>query len=329
VFDSIASGGQVTVTASSSGTDLPAGFRIGDPPVYYEITPSPALTFTGSVEVCIDYTGQTFAAPGALQILHSHDGAEWVALPITRHDATAKVICGSVDRFSAFTIASANVAPVARPLASPSTGVNEGDVVAFDGSTSSDADGAITAYEWDWENDGIVDATGASLTHLFVQDGTYRVALRVTDDQGAMHVSTLDVAVANVLPSVTVAGPLDPVPLSDGTARAVIPVSFTDPGALDAHTVTVACGDGRTAGGTPLTCFYTTPGVFQVTATVTDDDGQRSSTFDYVVVYDPNGSFVTGGGWIDSPIGACTWSGCAVDGGVIGKASFGFVAKYQ
>jgi hypothetical protein len=42
------------------------------------------------------------------------------------------------------------------------------------------------------------------------------------------------------------------------------------------------------------------------------------------VVYDPNGGFVTGGGWIDSPAGAYT-----PDPTAAGKATFGFVAKYK
>ena len=43
-----------------------------------------------------------------------------------------------------------------------------------------------------------------------------------------------------------------------------------------------------------------------------------------MVVYDPSGGFVTGGGWIDSPAGAY-----AADPALTGKATFGFVAKYQ
>ena len=43
-----------------------------------------------------------------------------------------------------------------------------------------------------------------------------------------------------------------------------------------------------------------------------------------VVVYDPEGGFVTGGGWIDSPLGAYT-----PNPNLTGKASFGFNSKYQ
>jgi hypothetical protein len=48
------------------------------------------------------------------------------------------------------------------------------------------------------------------------------------------------------------------------------------------------------------------------------------SNFQYVVVYDPSGGFVTGGGWIDSPAGAYS-----ADPTLTGKANFGFVARYK
>jgi len=47
-----------------------------------------------------------------------------------------------------------------------------------------------------------------------------------------------------------------------------------------------------------------------------------------LVVYDPDGGFVTGGGWIDSPLGAYTPSD-PDDDDLTGKANFGFVSKYK
>ena len=324
VFDNVVSGGQVMVTAKSTGTPPPTGFRLGTSAVHYEVTPSAELTFIGNVEVCIDYTGQVFNGSGPLQILHSHLGQPTVPLPVSRHDPVAEVVCGLTDRFSEFTVAQSNVAPVAAATASPGSGVTEGSAVAFDASGSSDEDGSIVRYEWDWENDGTFDAGGVTASHVFAQDGTYRVVLRVTDNDGGMHVTTVDIAVANALPSVTVSGPLDPIALTSGTAVASIWVSATDPGSFDPHVVTVACGDGRIATGSPLTCTYTAAGVYGVVATVTDDDGYQSASFDFVVVYDPNGGFLTGGGWINSPAGAYV-----ADPSLTGKANFGFVSKYQ
>lgn len=67
------------------------------------------------------------------------------------------------------------------------------------------------------------------------------------------------------------------------------------------------------------------PNVYTLTVTVVDNNGgSESETFEYVLVYDPDGGFVTGGGWIDSPAGAYL-----SDTSLTSKASFGFVAKYK
>jgi hypothetical protein len=75
---------------------------------------------------------------------------------------------------------------------------------------------------------------------------------------------------------------------------------------------------------------FATPGVYQVSLTVTNNcggQGQATTIGDLaamVVVYDPSAGFVTGGGWINSPAGAF-----AENPSLVGKASFGFVSKYQ
>lgn len=65
-------------------------------------------------------------------------------------------------------------------------------------------------------------------------------------------------------------------------------------------------------------------GVYSVTLTVTDLYGAWDSCQAMVVVYDPSGGFVTGGGWMWSPQGACI-AAPALEG----KANFGFVSKYR
>jgi len=82
--------------------------------------------------------------------------------------------------------------------------------------------------------------------------------------------------------------------------------------------------DGRgTAGGSHA---YVAAGVYTVTLTVYYDVNflLGESVYQYVVVYDPDGGFVTGGGWINSPEGAY-----AADPSLAGKANFGFVSKYK
>ena len=66
-------------------------------------------------------------------------------------------------------------------------------------------------------------------------------------------------------------------------------------------------------------------GVYRVCVRGVDLPGNIGSTSCVlVVVYDPDGGFITGGGWIESPEGAY-----AADPAVTGRANFGFVAKYK
>jgi hypothetical protein len=71
---------------------------------------------------------------------------------------------------------------------------------------------------------------------------------------------------------------------------------------------------------------YTLPGVYTLTPTVKElpDGPSYYATFEFVVVYDPDEGFVTGGGFIDSPPEAYV-----PDPQLTGQAKFGFVSKYK
>jgi len=168
-----------------------------------------------------------------------------------------------------------------------------------------------------------------ALGHTYTDNGTYTVAVTVSDGQAAPVTDTLTVAVANVAPTLgAISGPVDPVQV--GTAVQVS-APYGDPGTQDTHTAPVVWGDGTTSGGTAQggtaagSHTYTAAGVYTVALTVTDDDGGTvAAQYQYVVVYDPDGGFVTGGGWITSPTGAYV-----ANPTLTGKATFGFVSKYQ
>ena len=135
----------------------------------------------------------------------------------------------------------------------------------------------------------------------------------------------------------------DPPELGDISVSAnLVPVGttvnasapFSDPDKLDTHTAAWDWGDGATTAGTVTEAngsgtitgshAYATPGIYPVSVTVDDGWGNTDQArYEFIVVYDPNGGFVTGGGWIDSPAGAYI-----PDPSLAGKATFGFVAKY-
>lgn len=83
-------------------------------------------------------------------------------------------------------------------------------------------------------------------------------------------------------------------------------------------------GDSGTDTGVMPTHSYSAAGIYDVCLTVNDGTVLSAQSCTLAVVYDPNGGFVTGGGWINSPEGAYT-----ADTSLTGKANFGFIAKYK
>jgi hypothetical protein len=159
-------------------------------------------------------------------------------------------------------------------------------------------------------------------------DGTMAACTHVVDTHCAG-------CVGNAPPVVTGTAATDPMTISGGNAD--VSATFTDaPG--QTHTCSISWGDGSpdtpgtvsetngsgTCTGSHSYAAQTTPVVYEVTITVTDDCGGAGSGVTYVVLYDPNGGFVTGGGWINSPPLAYLYDPAAV-----GKANFGFVSKYK
>jgi PKD repeat protein len=63
-----------------------------------------------------------------------------------------------------------------------------GQPITFDGTASSDPDGSIVAYEWDFADCAI--GTGPTPTHTYTSAGTYVVTLCVTDDEGGTSCCT-------------------------------------------------------------------------------------------------------------------------------------------
>jgi alpha-tubulin suppressor-like RCC1 family protein len=125
---------------------------------------------------------------------------------------------------------------------------------------------------------------------------------------------------------------LDPVSVNTVVSASA---DFTDGETEESHTATWDWGDGIIEDGAVVEAdgvgtvtgshLYTTPGVFTITLSVTDDFGNTGiKKHCYLVVFDPDGGFVTGGGWIHSPLGAFT-----ADPYLAGKANFGFVSKYK
>jgi hypothetical protein len=183
------------------------------------------------------------------------------------------------------------------------------------------------------DNCGSFTATQTPAAGTIVGPGTYAIHVSVTDSSGNSTTCDKTFTVTNDPPVVVnVTGPSGPIPL--GTSASVT-ASYTDT-AVQGHTATFSWGDASAnttvtlspanSGNVTASHTYAATGVYTVTVTVTDDCGAASAAFAYqfIVVYDPNGGFVTGGGWIQSAAGSYVANPTAT-----GKANFGFVVKYQ
>jgi uncharacterized repeat protein (TIGR01451 family) len=168
--------------------------------------------------------------------------------------------------------------------------VAEGTPAMFDGSPSSDPDGAVVAWAWDLDGDGgFDDSTETSASLPCLDDGTVGAGLQVTDDDGSTNAASASVECTNVTPTVAgIAGaalaPGESFQRSGG---------FTDPGA-DTWVATVDWGAGDGPEPLPLDAMtfgldhaYPDAGAFTVTVVVCDDDGECGTATASVVVEVP------------------------------------------
>lgn len=243
-----------------------------------------------------------------------------------------------------FTIVAANASPTV-DAGGPYTG-QEGTPVPLTG-TATDPGDTLT-YLWTYTPGSGVDAgttctfsNSASPTTTFTctDDGPFTVTLAVTDSGPTTSSDTASVTLTNANPTVAITAPPSGWLVQVG-ASVNFQGTFTDPGTHDSHVAEWAL-DNTTRPGTvnesngavTLVHTFNAPGVYRIKLKITDDDGgvgEASAVGDVdalVVVYDPNGGYVTGGGWFNSPSGACLLgSACQ---GAAGKANFGFVSKYH
>ncbi|MFC2096057.1 PKD domain-containing protein [Candidatus Bipolaricaulota bacterium] len=152
------------------------------------------------------------------------------------------------------------------------------ETVTFEASASDLGGEVISLYEWDLDGDGIFDKATESdtLQHTFPDDGVVLAQVRITDEHGRMASSeVLQLEIVNRPPTARFKVDLDAV--SEGSLIQFRNLSDDEDGTIASWLYSF--GDGTTSTEANPSHAYTTAGIFQVTLTVTDEDGAQSDVF--------------------------------------------------
>lgn len=168
---------------------------------------------------------------------------------------------------NAVTVDNGNDQPVASFVVSCS-----GLTCSFDGGTSSDSDGSITDYAWDF-GDGTATGSGATVAHTYFEAGTYTVTLTVTDNLGATATTSKIVSVAQTMH----VGDLDGASTNNGstwTAAVTIAVHTVDHEPLAGAVVSGSWSNGTSGSSSCTTgvdgrCTVTQSGIAKRISSVT------------------------------------------------------------
>jgi len=133
--------------------------------------------------------------------LYVYNNGSWEEASNIDVDTSNNVILGNipVSKLSGSPItATSNQEPTADFNYSPSEPSTE-DNITFDASGSSDPDGEIVEYKWDWGNDGDYEDTSTSPTieHTFSEPGVHTVVLEVMDEQGGSDDNSQTIPIQN------------------------------------------------------------------------------------------------------------------------------------
>ncbi|NIP22787.1 MAG: PKD domain-containing protein [Phycisphaerae bacterium] len=182
-----------TGTTEVSVNNLPPTADAGGP---YSCTVGETITLSGTCNdpssvdatslTCTwaDFSGATISEPG-------------YTCPATPGEVSVTLTATDKDGASAQDSATVTVNPSSEPNEPPMAVITvylrdkTGLIFGFEGRSSSDPDGEIVSYEWNF-GDGNT-GTGVEILHTYAEEINYTVTLTVTDNLGAVATDTVDI----------------------------------------------------------------------------------------------------------------------------------------
>ncbi|MFC2079078.1 PKD domain-containing protein [Candidatus Bipolaricaulota bacterium] len=259
--------------ATETSWDFTSFEIVDEPPSSYGTLVVNSTPSGASISIDGQYAGYTprtlFVTQGFHQITVSKSGyLGWQA---------ATLIIGGITRTINVTLVPlfpTNASPTADFTYSPAN-PPVGAWVQFDGSGSSDSDGTIASYAWNF-GDGSTDS-GVARWHRFNNPGTYIVTLTVTDDDGASDTMTQAVQVGSSNQAPVAAFSATPtIPMVNAWVQFDATASADSDGMIASYSWNF--GDGSTDTGSLVWHRFSVAGTYVVTLTVTDDDGASDAT---------------------------------------------------
>ncbi len=182
--------------------------------------------------------------------------------------------------------APANQPPVSVFVYTP-TSPAVGDWIQFNGAASTDPNGTIASYAWNFGNGAT--STGPTAWYRYTTGGIFNVSLTVTDNLGAATTSTQSVRVGAVNQPPVALFTNDPTVGTPGVWMQFNASASADPDGMIAA-YAWSFGDGKTDTGPVAWQRYATAGSYLVTLTVTDNLGATAVATRTVQVGNPNQS---------------------------------------
>ena len=198
---------------------------------------------------------------------------------------TVELIVVDIANNLAFDTVKINVIDVTSPIANGGNDliINQGEKVTFDGSKSTD-NVKIADFVWSFIDETPQKIEGVNAIHTFGFAGVYEIKLTVFDEQGNLGTDSILVTVIDNTWPIANAGfdqniEEDVLVYFDGSA------SFDNVG-IESYLWTFTDGEVKSLNGINSSYSFATPGIYEVTLTVSDVEGHFDNDTVLIVVRD-------------------------------------------
>ena len=164
-----------------------------------------------------------------------------------------------------------NDPPVASFSANPLSGSAPLTVIFVSTSTNT------TTHDWDFNGDGVLDASGTSVSYTYNDAGSYTVSLTATGPNGVDTLTRTNYVTVSPSPPVALFS------ANTTTGKKDLRVEFTNE-SIRYSSSSWNFGDGNTSSDTNPIHTYTTSGTFDVSLSVTGDAGTDTFTSPGLVI---------------------------------------------